>query len=226
MSDNGNVRYYAQYGEDYALLRFFEEMHGGYYVDVGAYDGLLQSNTATLALHYGWQGVCIEPNPTTFAQLVANRPGVLCLPFACVEDPRTQRVTLHVPNIPLLSTLSLAREHEIKRIHRDTCIPYAIRETVDVPAATLDALLPLVGLPYIDFLSIDTDWCNPQTLRGCNLTRWAPRLVVIEANGPEEKEPIAAYMSAHGYTYAGISTNNMFWVRDAEDAERVTGIHE
>ena len=224
MSDNG--RYYAQYGEDYAILRFFENMRGGYYVDVGAYDGLLQSNTAKLHLDYDWQGVCIEPNPSTFVELVNNRPGVLCLPFACVEDPRIARVTLHVPNIPLLSTLSLAREHEIARIHRDTRTPYAIRETVSVPAATLDALLPLAGLPCIDLLSIDTDWCNANTLRGCDLTRWSPRLVVIEANGPEEKEPIAAYMSAHEYTYAGISTNNMFWVRDAADVERVTGIHE
>lgn len=44
----------------------------GVFVDIGAHDGISESNTYPLE-QSGWRGYCIEPNPIVFEQLVKNR---------------------------------------------------------------------------------------------------------------------------------------------------------
>lgn len=47
---------------------------GGYFVEIGGYDGLRHSNTLALEQSYGWTGLLVEPNPLLYPKLVANRP--------------------------------------------------------------------------------------------------------------------------------------------------------
>lgn len=49
----------------------------GYFVDIGAYDGISNSNTYLLEQH-GWSGVCFEPNPIAFKKLRENRQCACC----------------------------------------------------------------------------------------------------------------------------------------------------
>ena len=49
-------------------------MSGGVFVDIGASDGLLGSNTYLLEKCFGWKGVCIEPRTNQMIKLkMANR---------------------------------------------------------------------------------------------------------------------------------------------------------
>ena len=52
----------------------FYKRTGGFYLELGALDGEMFSNTAQLARYAGWRGLLIEPNPTSFAKLALNRP--------------------------------------------------------------------------------------------------------------------------------------------------------
>ena len=45
------------------------------YVEVGADDGRFLSNTFFFDKQLGWEGICVEPSPKTFAKLANNRPG-------------------------------------------------------------------------------------------------------------------------------------------------------
>ena len=40
-----------------------------FYVDVGANDGLIVSNTAHFDLNLNWKDICIEPHPRAFIEL-------------------------------------------------------------------------------------------------------------------------------------------------------------
>jgi len=51
----------------------------GYFIEVGAHDGVHHSNTLTLEDHYGWGGVLIEGNTVLFDRLLNNRKTRLCL---------------------------------------------------------------------------------------------------------------------------------------------------
>jgi hypothetical protein len=41
----------------------------GYFIELGANDGITQSNTKHFELFKGWHGVLIEPSPTQFKKL-------------------------------------------------------------------------------------------------------------------------------------------------------------
>lgn len=49
-------------GEDYILLKIFEHIYEGNYIDIGSNHPLLHSNTYSLYLK-GWRGVCVDPLP-------------------------------------------------------------------------------------------------------------------------------------------------------------------
>ncbi|MCP9889441.1 hypothetical protein KBY57_00010 [Cyanobium sp. Aljojuca 7D2] len=82
------------YGESYGLnqldLKLISAINAerkGYFVELGANDGVSQSNTYKLQKHFGWTGLLIEPSPRRFVECVANRafanrPEVRCA--ACV----------------------------------------------------------------------------------------------------------------------------------------------
>lgn len=69
----------SEAGQDYWIYaEAFNEKMNGYFLDIGAHDGLYASNTYLLESRYNWTGICIEANPDTFSKLVKNR-NVRCL---------------------------------------------------------------------------------------------------------------------------------------------------
>lgn len=66
---NSNM-FYSQAGQDLWVLK--KVGNKGFFVDVGAHDGVESSNTYALE-KAGWRGICIEPNPEAYAKLVQER---------------------------------------------------------------------------------------------------------------------------------------------------------
>jgi hypothetical protein len=55
---------YSQIGQDLEVLRKYKNKYNGYFVDIGASDGIIYSNTYLLEKRYGWKGICVEPLPS------------------------------------------------------------------------------------------------------------------------------------------------------------------
>jgi hypothetical protein len=74
---------YSQSGEDGVIEEIFKrlDIHNGFFVEFGAYDGITLSNTRYL-WEKGWSGVMIEPHPDSFAKLRQHyhqQPRIICL---------------------------------------------------------------------------------------------------------------------------------------------------
>lgn len=66
---------YSQCGEDKFLNdNYFHNKKNGKYIELGALDGILYSNTKFFQESLGWSGVLIEPHPLAFNYLTKNRP--------------------------------------------------------------------------------------------------------------------------------------------------------
>jgi FkbM family methyltransferase len=66
--------YYSQHKQDQYLDNYvFDSMEDGYFIDVGAFDGVNFSNTYFLEKNRSWRGICIEPLPKQFKKLQRNR---------------------------------------------------------------------------------------------------------------------------------------------------------
>jgi len=63
----------SQAGQDlWVYGEVFNQKRNGYFLDVGAHDGVHLSNTYLLEKKYRWKGICVEGNPLTFTTLVKN----------------------------------------------------------------------------------------------------------------------------------------------------------
>ena len=70
--------YYSQCGEDKFLNEnFFKGKTNGVYIEMGAVDGLFQSNTKFFEDQLNWTGILIEQQPNSFKKLQMNRPNNL-----------------------------------------------------------------------------------------------------------------------------------------------------
>ena len=149
------------------VAAFFGDIKG-YFVEVGANDPRERSQTWHLE-QAGWTGVLIEPQPDLANKLRAMRKAKV-FAVACSAPGQCRRtLPLHVAG-PLSS------------LDRERMAPGATPETViKVPIRTLDSVLEEAGSPArFDFLSIDVEGHEIEVLRGFDIARWRPRLILLE----------------------------------------------
>jgi len=193
-------------GLDYLDLRLIEAIapkKNGYFVELGAYDGVQQSNTYKLQRKFGWTGLLIEPSPRRFIECVenrsfGNRPEMRCA--ACVPFD-FQHGFVEIEDADLMSVakgLSVSDQQAID--HADRGRPFladsALRHSYRAVARTLTSLLDEVVAPLaFDLLSLDVEGNELAILRGLDLQRYKPKWILVEARGLE----IAEFLSMFGY---------------------------
>lgn len=203
---------YAQNLEDVILWRALQDVPNGYYVDVGAYDPVVDSVTAGFYAQ-GWHGLNIEANLRHLARLRAERPRDTNLAFA-VSD-RTGVLTFHeIENIPGGFGLSTGLP-EFAEAHRAE--GYAVHSR-QVVAVRLADLLDLYGEKPIHFLKIDVEGMEREVLLGTDLRSNRPWIVLAEATKPnspetchERFEPV---LLESGYRFAYFDGLNRFYVAE------------
>jgi len=65
--------FYSQSEQDKWVHEFYKGKQNGYFVEVGAYDGIESSNTYFLEKELNWKGLCIEANKNIFNKLTKSR---------------------------------------------------------------------------------------------------------------------------------------------------------
>lgn len=198
-------KYFGQFGEDYLLWKIFKNQSTGFYVEIGGLDGIRFSNTYSFEQE-GWSGVCIEPHPDYFPLLKRNRPRSYCVEAAAGKT--CGFIDFYAePHGEFSTTVTEVAAN----INHNKII--AGFQKVTVPVISLDQVLSGIQLPkHIDFISIDVEGAELDVLEGFTISKYSPRVFVIEANNAEMDRAIDAIMKAHGYYKAGrlCKTNNIY----------------
>lgn len=159
----------------------------GFFVEAGGYDGYTQSNTYYLERFRGWRGVIVEPVPELYRECVVERrrSRVFNCALVAADDP-ARSVSVRYGGLMSLVSGSQGLPVDEER-HAESGMQFGWDESymVDVPARTLSSVLDEAGAPpAIDFLSLDVEGYEAVVLRGLDLERHAPRLVLIEMHDP------------------------------------------
>ena len=81
-------KYYGQHGEDAVISSLFSDDYRGYFIEVGALEGIRFSNSYVFE-KAGWDGVVIEAHPDYFELLKKNR-NCNCVWAAVGDDDKTE----------------------------------------------------------------------------------------------------------------------------------------
>lgn len=175
----------------------------GYYVELGANDGLAQSNTLILEIFHGWTGLLIEAAPHTYQRLVRTRSGRrnTLVHGACVSfDFPAKTVRLAYAD---LMTTPLDVETDIGDPvgHASSGLRYVQSDGnvrfVRAPAVTLTQVLQEAKSPRrISLLSLDVEGAEIEVLKGIDFSTYFFDNIIVESREPSKLEH---FMNIHGY---------------------------
>ena len=209
---------YAQNFEDVILQRVFHNVARGRYIDVGAFDPLLDSVTK----HFydrGWSGVNVEPVERFHRKFEVERPRDRNLNV--VLGCRSGRAVFQEWGDSGLSTCTEIFDPAVV-----AGLGYA-RTTRDVPMTTLaEVTKPLDGRD-VEFLKIDVEGGERDVILGGEWRAFRPRVVVVEAIKPKlpgsdrySYEPAwfewEGLLLQHGYEFAMFDGLNRWYYRREE----------
>jgi FkbM family methyltransferase len=193
---------FSQHGQDlFVYETFFKHSESkGYFVDVGAYDGVTFSNSLFFERHLGWSGICIEPLPAAFAQLRSSRAAV-CLNCAVAEREGTgEFVDVDMPNFGKMYS-GLRREYDPR--HVDILRRHAVgSRLIQVPMRRLPDVLDENGVRKVDYMSIDTEGGELKILKTLDLNLYDIRVISVENN--YSSPAIRYYLTSSGYRLVNV----------------------
>lgn len=189
---------YSQYGEEKKIIEYFNGKTDGFFVDIGAADGMQNSNTRSL-WELGWSGVLVEPLLPSFRQLCENYK--------------------NANNVTLINA-AICERNGITEIME--CIGEAQWSSMDYrwiqgwesrakPRSVIGLRLETLNLaPHPDFLSIDTEGRDLSILQSMPET-FRPRLIVAETDKFDDAPLIDKYLQSIGYKHLWDCVGNGAW---------------
>jgi FkbM family methyltransferase len=175
----------------------------GYFVELGANNGVSQSNTLLLETFWGWRGTLIEPVGETFLQLIRHRSAKRnhLVRAACVSfefaDSTVKIATSGLMSAPIGvdSDVHDPVEHAKSGLKHT---PGRDKVTIEeVPARTLAGILEDAKAPsHIDLLSLDVEGGEIEVLNGLDFDRYSFGTLVIESRSIQRLEKL---LNSKGY---------------------------
>lgn len=201
----------AQVRQDLFVISELNFKRNGFFVEIGAQDGISGSNTYILEDVFSWSGIVVEPSKSYREILPKNRKcHIETSAIWSLSDQTFQFVDLG--NSGLSSFKSLMREGIHGKTRSES--PHAEYE---VSTLNLEDLLTKYKAPReIDYVSIDTEGSEFEIISNFDFSRYEIKLITIEHNFEEEKrQKIYEKLTKSGYVrkYVEISHQDDWYVR-------------
>lgn len=189
------MKKYSQYGQDELLNQLLNKKNG-FFIDIGAHDGISFSNSYLFETELEWNGICIEPLPNVFKKLQKNRKCILencaisdiegILDFVAIEGYHEMLSGFNREEIAQTSILLNSGSYEI----------------IKVNTFRLDTILNKHNIKYADFCSIDTETTEINVLKSINWNNYQIEYLCVERNDADQK--IINYLKPYKYEYVTI----------------------
>ena len=187
---NSSLATHSQYREDLVIDALFSHRRQGFYVDVGANDPDVFSNTKLL-YNKGWQGINIEPESNLCTKLCTKRDRDINLNVGAGPEPGL--MTFYRMSADTLSSFNKEAAIQGGKLYGATLV-----SEEQIPIMKLADILEenLKGMA-IDFLSVDALGYDLAVLKSNDWTRYQPSVIIVEINvGGEE---IIQFLQEHDY---------------------------
>lgn len=210
---------YAQFGEDLLIDYFFQhylKKSNPTYLDIGTNHPINGNNTYLFYLRNCF-GVCIEPDPVLYKEILSKRSKGIVLNVG-VGIGKEPEGTLYTFPEPYTGWNTFSKEEAINR-QKETGINYTASEKISF--LSINNVIEKYFNPYPDFVSIDVEGLDFAILQTLDFNRFRPAVFCVEtmsfsvSNEAEKCADIIDLLSASGYlSYADTHINTIFVRKD------------
>lgn len=182
----GFSTYYSQCQQDKIIHEdYFRDYQSGVFVDIGAHNGITFSNSYFFEKELGWTGICVEPIPEIFKELVANRK-CICIQ-GCITDYSGDGKFFRVksPSTPVEMLSGLMQKYNpthFNRMKLELSQSGGTLNIIDVKCYLLNDILKQNGISHINLLSIDTEGGEFEILSSIDFSKYKIDVITVEDN--------------------------------------------
>ena len=210
------LRYFGLNALDQTLEQYLD-VENGYFVELGANDGVNQSNTLYFEWFRGWRGLLIEPYAENFKELIRNRSQQnVFRNVACIGPEFSGNSVQLVYSNLMTSALGVNSDIGDANQHANEGARFWGGKTFsfEAPAATLNQLLIEALAPtLIDLLSFDVEGAELEVLKGVDHSKFRFRYLCVESRSITEVQSflenhqyqLAARLSPHDYLFSNLT---------------------
>lgn len=196
-----SVTNYSQNNEQEVITNYFGNTIGRF-LDIGAFTGKELSNTYRL-VELGWSGVCVEPSPSVFVQLLKLHG----------QNPKIEIVNAAVGPLAKVAVffdscgeaLSTTNPAHLEKWNKTKFQKYWIY------VLPISELYSVFGTDF-DFVSLDVESANWEVFCALQLEQLKKlRMLCVEHDGHDAQ--MTEVMSRHGFTQVSRNAENVIFVR-------------
>jgi len=186
------MAYHSQIGQDKWVNSILGNKQNGYFIELGACDGLYLSNTLFFERELGWNGICIEPNDIYFEALKINRK-------CNISNELVSSISGDEVNFSICEAASGITDENVGPFTSKT---NCVRKVTKTLAEILDS----INAPeIIDYLSLDVEGHEYSILSTFPFDKYKFRCMTVEHNephqGPNQQILIREILEKNGYKY-------------------------
>jgi FkbM family methyltransferase len=172
------IQFRGQVDQDLLAYLFFKGRKNGFYIDIGANDGLTLSNTYAFE-QLGWMGACVEPVPDVFLKLRQNRK-CDCYNAAITDQSGNEVNFIKASGVDMLSGL----ESDMTEGHKKRIMDEKGKlEIIKVKTLSFNELMSnYADTGFIDFMSIDVEGAEMSILKAIDFDKYCFGLITVENN--------------------------------------------
>ncbi len=201
-----DVKFYSQQDEDKYIIQYLlkEKINDGTYLEIGALDGKLCSNTKTLEDFFNFEGILIEPQKQFFNHIKYNR-----------STNKNEIYNYAVTNNDSDTVTFIGNNGEagvLNTINTDLS-KYNWTKSYSVKNRKMKDILKNSKYDYIDFMIIDVEGGELELLKSIDFS-FPIFCIIIEAHSVEqEKNKIFGnYLRNNGFTFRERQRGNEIWI--------------
>jgi FkbM family methyltransferase len=188
----GKIKFQGQWLQDMIAYMYFSEIKNGFYIEIGANDGVMYSNTYVFE-QLGWRGICVEPQKDIFEKYLTKYRKCDCRNVAISSKSEENAEFLLATGFNPISGLTVGMDDE----HKNWTKEHGAIEMIKVKTITFDELMSnYPDVTVIDFISIDVEGHESEILNSIDFSKYKFRFLLIENNEPEKIKNI---LEMNGY---------------------------
>lgn len=193
---------YSQYGEEVFLLNYFKDKKDGFLVEIGAADGVNNSNSRRL-IEEGWKAILVEPNNNNYLkikELYSNNPDILIENCGCSYE--TKITKFFVDQNDEYQQISTFSENQVDFCKKSYSCEFVEQEATLIKTSEI---FKKYNIQNIDFLSIDTETYDLNVLKGIDFENINIELICTEDKNVDD------FLKSKGYVEIYKNIGNIFY---------------
>lgn len=202
------MNYYSQYGQDKIIDEILKQKTSGFFIDIGAHNGVAFSNTFFFEKERNWNGICFEPHPKVFLDLKKNRKCTCINKGVGSKDDNLEFWSISGYPEMLSGFVSKYDVKHIERINNEINQYNGSKKIIKVEIISFDNFLKQNLIKKIDYLSIDTEGCEKEIMMSIDFNFTDITTISVENNYNDCE--IINHLLRHGYRHFKYHIDDIF----------------